>query len=399
MYDFLVFDTETSGANRNKGNPFDPRNKMMALGYLSGNFDGNLTEPTIAPIEYGDLPYGNTLATFQSAIVKAKRIVGFNLKFDLNWASRYKVGFENVRVWDCQLYHFIKVNQMLRYPSLNDVLEYYGLPKKIDKVKAEYWDMGLDTDEVPWDLLSEYLTHDITSTTQVFLRQWEEFCALSQVRRNLILTHMADLVVLQAMEASGFLYDVKKSIQMGKDIEARIKEIDDGLSVYIAGSPKPQISFNSDRQLSAFLYGGKVIKDEQEEFTFHYKDGRTAQKLRWVKKEYQLPRIITPLKGTENANGWSVDVDTMRSLALKAKGFQKQILKVLIERSKLEKRKSTYCEGTPNLMESMQWQESKLHPVLNQCVAVTGRLSCAKPNLQNQDGEMRVCFKSRFSRL
>jgi len=85
-----------------------------------------------------------------------------------------------------------------------------------------------------------------------------------------------------------------------------------------------------------------------------------------------------------------------RTLLRKAKGFQRKILESLILRSKLEKRMSTYCLGTPKLLEHMQWEHSLLHPSINQCVAITGRLSETKPNLQNQDSEMRICFPSRF---
>ena len=385
----LVFDVETTGAQRNKGNAFDPRNKLMCIGLKLG--DG---PKLILDIEHGGDPYKDVLALFQRGVNRSYSLVGFNLKYDMHWCRKYGIDFKDKKVWDCQLYHFFKTNQTHRYPSLDEVATHYGLPKKIDTVKIDYWDKGIDTDQVPWETLKEYSEYDVELTWLIYQRQMEEFEQLPQNRKNLILLHMEDLLGLEEMEYNGTLYNVALSLSMAEQLEREINTIDSSLARYCPNVP---ISFNSDRQLSAFLFGGKVLKDEQETYIFTYKDGRTAEKKRWIKKEYQLPKILEPLKGTENQNGYSVDVGTLKTLRGKTKGFKASILERLIERSAKEKRKSTYCLGTPKLMEAMQWEHDLLHPNLNQCVAITGRLACAKPNLQNQDGEMRICFPSRFS--
>ena len=387
----LVFDVETTGAQRNKGNPFDPRNKLMCIG-----FKGKKVH--CWNIEHQPEPYKEQLDQFQEYVDRCDVLVGFNLKYDMHWAKRYGISFINqdLKVWDCQLYYFFKTNQQGRMPSLNDVAAHYGLPSKLDRVKLEFWDVGLDTDQVPWEILAEYSEQDVNLTWQIYQLQMEEFKDLPQNRQNLILLHMEDLLGLAEMEYNGTKYNVEMSLSMAEQLEREITEIDRGLARYC---PNVSISFNSDRQLSAFLYGGMVSKEGQETYTFTYKDPKKApvQKQRWVKKQYQLPKIIDPLKGTENQNGYSVDVGTLRALLGKAKGFQKKILEPLILRSKLEKRKSTYCLGTPKLMEAMQWEHSLLHPSINQTVAITGRLSETKPNLQNQEEAMRICFPSRFS--
>ena len=384
----LVFDVEATGACRNKANPFDPRNKLMCVGVFT-----HLAE--VIDIEHGVDPYKDVLDWFQSKVDFADTLVGFNLKYDMHWCKRYGIDFTGKKAWDCQLYHFFKTNQQGRMPSLDGVAAHYGLPMKPDKVKLDYWDKGLDTDQVPWPILEEYSLHDVDTTWNIYQLQIAEFELLPQNRQNLILLHMEDLLGLEEMEYNGTLYNTKMSLDMAEQLEREIAEIDAGLARYCPNVP---ISFNSDRQLSAFLYGGVVTKDEQEDYLFSYKDPKKApvQKQRWIKKDYQLPKIIEPLKGTDNANGWSVDVGTLKTLLGKAKGFQRKILEPLIKRSAMEKMKSTYCLGTPKLIEHMQWQHGLLHPSLNQCVAVTGRLSCTKPNLQNQQGEMRICFPSRY---
>ena len=69
----------------------------------------------------------------------------FNGKFDLAWLRRYNIDFSSCRIWDCQLVHFILTGQKESYPSLNEVAEYYGLGTKLDQVKEEYWNNGIDT--------------------------------------------------------------------------------------------------------------------------------------------------------------------------------------------------------------------------------------------------------------
>ena len=386
----LVFDCEVTGAQRNRGNAFDPRNRLMCIS-AKGHGPAHIFN-----IEHGEDPYANTLGLFQQEVNRADVLVAFNAKFDMHWCKRYGIDFTGKKAWDCQLYHFFKTNQQGRMPSLDGVAAFYGLPVKPNIIKTEYWDKGLDTDQVPWDILEEYSLHDVDTTWEMYVQQMKEFEQLPQNRQNLILLHMEDLLGLEEMEYNGTLYDVKRSLDMAASLEVQINAIDAGLSRYC---PNCSISFNSDRQLSAFLYGGTVVKDEQETYIFTYKDPKKPpiEKKRWVKKNYVLPKIIEPLKGTDNQNGWSVDVGTLRTLLGKAKGFQRKILEPLVLRSKLEKRMSTYCLGTPKLMDAMQWEHLLLHPSINQCVAVTGRLSETKPNLQNQDGEMRVCFPSRFS--
>ena len=386
----LVFDVEATGAQRNHANPFDPRNRLMCVGTRIAK------GATCLNIEYGPDPYQADLEFVQHQVNFCDVLVAFNAKYDMHWGKRYGINFNGKKVWDCQLYHFFKTNQQGRMPSLDGVASFYGLPVKPNIIKTEYWDKGLDTDQVPWDILEEYSLHDVDVTWEIYLKQIAEFSELPPNRQNLILLHMEDLLGLEEMEYNGTLYNAKMSLDMAEQLGREITAIDSGLARYC---PNVAISFNSDRQLSAFLYGGKVLKDEQEDYIFTYKDGRQKGKTRWVKKEYSLPKIIEPLKGTDNQNGWSVDVGTLRTLLGKAKGFQRKILEPLIQRSKMEKRKSTYCLGTPKLMEFMQWEHNLLHPQLNQCVAITGRLSCTKPNLQNQDSDMRICFPSRYGVL
>ena len=208
----LIFDVECTGSQRNKANPFDPRNKMCCVSSYAFNWE----RPLVQEIEYADEPYQHHLEILQGNINAADILVGFNLKFDIHWVRRYHIFLnDKVRVWDCQLFYFIQSNQTKRFPSLNDVALHYNLPTKLDIVATEYWDKGLDTDQVPWDILSEYAAYDAELTGNIFKKQYEEFQQLPKNRQNLILLHMRDLLVLEEMEFNGSKYNVDLSLSMG----------------------------------------------------------------------------------------------------------------------------------------------------------------------------------------
>jgi DNA polymerase I-like protein with 3'-5' exonuclease and polymerase domains len=176
----LIYDCEATGAQRNKANPFDPRNKLCCISYhLAGNRG-------VFKIAYDDDPYKHKLDNFQELIDEADLVVGFNLKFDIHWGRRYGLRFDDSRIWDCQLYHFLQSNQRAKFPSLDEVAARWDVPLKLNIVKTEYWDKGLDTDQVPWDILEEYAGWDVDPVTlQVFNRQYSEFKQLPEARRRL----------------------------------------------------------------------------------------------------------------------------------------------------------------------------------------------------------------------
>ena len=73
-----------------------------------------------------------------------------------------------------------------------------------------------------------------------------------------------------------------------------------------------------------------------------------------------------------------------------------KIIDLILTRSGLVKKVSTYYRGLVSLIKDSNWNPGTIHGQLNQCVARTGRLSSSKPNLQNFDGEIKGLFKSRY---
>ena len=118
---------------------------------------------------------GNCTSDTQIAFDSSTLIVGFNIKFDMHWARRIGVDVNKVTIWDCQLAEFMLDYQQNRYPSMNSACEKYGMETKLDKVKDDYWNMGIDTDKVPHVVLREYLYGDLDRTEEIFKQQLKQF--------------------------------------------------------------------------------------------------------------------------------------------------------------------------------------------------------------------------------
>lgn len=369
----LCLDTETSIFN--KGNPFDSRNNLVCYSFATESSSG---------AERWD--EHNTLS---SRLIPIGLVVGFNFKFDLHWLIKEGVHeLRNKQVWDVQIAEFILSNQTLRFPSLNETCEKYGIPLKKDVVKEEYWNKGIDTADIPWPILSEYAEHDAVITLQCYHEQ-RKLMTPAQVKLCYLMCQ--DLQILQEMEMNGLPFDEQLC-------DTRSLEVDDQISAYKTALaniyPNIPINFGSNDHLSAFLYGG-VVKEEGKEHVGFFKTGeRKGQpKYKNIIIEHILPRLYEPLKGSEMQKEgiFATDEGTLRKL----KG-KKGVIQQILELSKLEKLNGTYYKGLVKLRKEKHWPEGTLHGNFNQTTAQTGRLSSNSPNLQNFSSDLQDIFISTF---
>ena len=381
----LVLDCETTTFQ--KGNPYAQRNKLCVV----GGYDGNTSD--YYNVEYDAAPYGAVLDRIKARIKASELLIFFNAKFDICWLRRYGIQI-NIPIWDLQYAHFCITGQEKRMPSLNEVLAYYGLPLKKDIVKEEYWDKGIDTPEIPSEILREYTIHDCVSEYLVFLKQIEYLKDKPQLKR-LIWTGCKDILVTQEMEWNGLKFDVEQSSTLGDECLEQIKELDKQL--YGLGD-WPYINWNSGDHLSSVLYGGPITEEVRQTYQRTLKRGDVVERSHWVKVVHQLPRLVQPDDKTKlkKEGFWSTDEKTLKSLS--ATGIAKEIIRLSLERSKIEKKVGTYFHGFPKLYKEMDWADEILHGQLNHCVTKTGRLSSSKPNQQNLDEEIRKCIITRFSK-
>ena len=329
------------------------------------------------------------IPTLRPQVVSCSTVVGFNIKFDLHWLQRYGLTIGDRRVWDCQLAHFLLTGQREVYPSLDEVLAYYNLPPKDPTIERDYWSKGIDTPDIPQDLMIHYLCRDLEATMEVYQRQQVDFRKNPQLFRLFSLS-CQDLLVLQEMEWNGLKLDVERVHAREKELSSELEAIETRLNGLYPHIP---INWNSVDDVSSILYGGTVVRERREVIGV-YKTGAKIgmPRYRVLEDVHPVPRLCEPLPNSELAKEgyWSTDEQTLKQL----KGA-KHVVADLLARAKLSK-ELDYFKGLPKLIEEKDWDSGMLHGQLNQCVAATGRLSASAPNQQNLSEAIKSCMVSRY---
>ena len=355
---YLIIDTETTclkiHPTKPNGNPFSKKNFLVYVGILS--IKSHSKQYYDFPIEYNEEPYGENLRQIQKLIDEHDILVFFNAKFDLHWLDRYGISFNQKRCYDIQLVEFILKNQKIKFPNLNDVAISYGFEGKLDIVKKEYWDNGIDTEQIPREILIKYLYQDVLQSSEVFFMQQKYINS-----KNKILISLAnqDLITLLEIEKNGMLYDINLSITEGNKIQEEINEIDKQLKDITAF---PSFNGNSGDHISVVLFGGSITIPYQEIIGV-YKTGPRAgqEKLGLKEKEIYFPRLVDPLPGTElkKEGYFETNIEALRSV--NASGTAAKIIKLLLNRSKLDKLVNTYLHGIPKLIEEQDRKSTRLN--------------------------------------
>lgn len=402
----LILDVETTISN--KGHFADRNNRLVMVGLKW------LGQPSAC---YYTLGYDHK-NIIQDSINIADLLVGFNIKFDLHWLRNYGIEFSYKKIWDGQLAEFLFESQTNKYPSLNQALEKYRLPSKLDIVKTEYWDKGIDTDQIPTGILREYLAGDLEGTEGVFLKQKELFKGEHKGKYKLFQLQCEDLKVLQEMEYNGIKFNTKAAREESIKLLHKLEELERDIKQTINAPDNVPINLNSNDHLSAILYGG-TISWTVKVADGVYKSGIKKGQIRFRNTEvsHEFPRLVEPDPKAETAKSkklqekvdwaiathteterltrtYSVSEDVLKNL--KARGKAKIIIDKTLEYGIIEKLRGTYLEGYSNLIETMNWPKDMLHGNLNQCTVVTGRLSSTKPNLQNVDPQTKKFMSSRY---
>jgi DNA polymerase I-like protein with 3'-5' exonuclease and polymerase domains len=375
----LALDTESN--TWNKGAPFDGRHKAVCYSWAVEGDAG------ASPFE------SDSIERLRSAIAGTGVVVGFNLKYDIHVLRKQGIELpEGCRIWDCQLAEFILSNQQWKYPSLNEACAKYGLGSKVDVIAENYWNNGIQTEDIPWNELSEYATQDAILTLALYQKQ-DSIMTPSQKRLCRLMN--LDLMILEEMEWNGIRFNEELCAQRSSEIKIKISEITRELS---AVYPNVSINFGSGDQLSAFLYGGTIVEDGKEHIGF-YKSGLKAgqPKFRNVEILHELPRLVEPLRGSElkKQGFYATNADTL--LKLKANKATRHILDLVQQQTRLETLLSKTYEGLQRKRIEQNWEPGWLHGQFNQVTVATGRLSSSGPNLQNLDSAANDLFISRYN--
>ena len=163
-------------------------------------------------------PDSEGLAAVQKEIDAVEVVIGFNIKFDLHWLRKYGILFQHKRIRDTQVIEFVLSRQTKSYPSLDETAFQRLGEKKLDVVKTEYWDYGVQTDQIPWEVLSQYAAKDVELTYKVYLSQMEEIMQKKSSMWPVINLACNDTLALQECEWNGQRYDREASLHQAEDV-------------------------------------------------------------------------------------------------------------------------------------------------------------------------------------
>lgn len=367
----LTFDVETS--THNKGNWNDTRNELVCISWAVDS----------KPVQYSRLALGTTslCSEFIQAFNTASLLVGFNIKFDLHWVLKYGCTLASQRIHDVQLATFLLHGQVNTYPSLEDTATEYLGKHKQDKVK-EFWQQGIQTRDIPPDILREYSILDVELTRDLY----NKMVVPPELRRLFSLCNQ-DLVTLLRMEQVGLKYNRQRSLELAADLEAEIEQLK---TKNVLAHGIPDFNWGSPKQLASLLFGGEIVSTVKVPIGT-FKSGAKQGQVKYGNQEvtYKLPRLFNPVNKTESGL-YSTDDDTLVKLG------NNELIKDIQKMRKLSKEVNTYLRGLPAKQDDGFYAHNVIYTQFNQCVTDTGRLSSKAPNVQNLSDTALLCMESRY---
>lgn len=415
----IDWETSTKQSYGRKANPFDKDNYVVAYGVKYNNSPSKLYYMENLPNNWLD---------------GVKLLIAHNSKFDLTWiwGDPYFRNWlrEGGKIWCTQYAEYILTGQQAQWNSLNELSAKYGGSQKNDEIKA-MWEAGIDTIDIPKDMLLDYLDDDLCNTRIVFKAQVERAKQLSMI--NSLYTHMEGLLALTEMEYNGLYVNHEVAEGHRKELEQQLVEVIDNLESYIPSDLPEEVTWNwgSKDHLSAMFFGGGIkykrqvhkqcletgeylyTKAKEEWYLLdgvpinpntvkdtskldRYKSGMKAGKLKTKKVDVQGdPKMVyqdfvhevdgmaQPIQEwqTKKDGVYKTDADVL--MQLKSEGVE--AAELMLEWRRIDKDLGTYYrrydpkKKTDVGMLTMIQPDGLIHHNLNNVVTVTGRLSSSNP--------------------
>lgn len=312
LHEICTFDLETGTKrlNKRKASFRDPDNYIVAAGFKVG--DGGVT---------GDYYTQRSNVAFPD-LDSVKLLVGQNIKFDLLWTWQcpeiqnfLKAGGT---IWDTQLAEYI-IRGMVpssHMMSMDQMVEKYGGTLKIDAVK-EMWEAGIDTPDIPQDLLMKYLVGcpeeeidgDVNNTFLIFLGQLAQIRQMHPNTLQMLKNRMESILATSEMEYNGLHIDVDLGNELQKEVKEELTVLDGRMLQYLPELP-PEFNFNwgSNHHKSYLIYGGTATYDK---WVQHHDE--ETDELLYAKKTVKWPMVYGQPVDPWDENYWGYTADTYKS--------------------------------------------------------------------------------------
>lgn len=342
-----------------------------------------------------------------------KELVGHNIRFDLLYiwkVEKLQYMLKNgLKVWDTQLAHYFLSGQKDKYPALRDIaVNKYGCDER-PKVMEEYWKNGVDTCEIPQDLVLHDVLNDVIDTESIYLQQLQEAEECGML--DYIEAQMDFLLAMTEAEYNGIKVnrEVLHKNKILLEEELQIKTVEFLKNIEQRWTEIIPFSITNPGHLSTLLFGGSLkhfvvepVINELGELTL-IKSGinKGTVKTKKIQRDIVLkglelfadPEKMTAREGVYETNEDALELVLVRNRSNKQ---AREIIEQILYLRGLNKQISTYYIGT----EECLYNDDLVHPVFNHTSTETGRLSSTKPNAQNQpsaeDSLVLQHFVSRF---
>jgi DNA polymerase I-like protein with 3'-5' exonuclease and polymerase domains len=429
----LTLDVENTTVKRNGKlhlDPFEPENTLVMVGMLEDN--GVETIVTFDHADHAPTPNGHRIV--QDALDNTSLLIAHNAPHDLLWL--WESGFTyDGNVYDTMLGEYVLQRGQKQPLSLEACAERYALDTQKQDTLKEYFKNGYSTRDIPHDELSEYLSHDLHATQQLYITLQTKYEGCISLVPTLELTNQL-AIHLARIYQRGFKVDLAALDEVRQEFESERNLLKIALEEQAADlmGDRP-INLNSPEQLSWVIYSRKphdkkvwadLFDERMPDAEYKRTVNRHSDKL-YKQKAHQcstcngsgqirkqkkdgtlyartnrcsncnatgyifsdMGNNIAGLKFTPpnskwvSANGFGTGKDNLiflegiaRSRGMKeAETFLRNVRRL----SAVETYLSSYVEGISNHMKP----DGLLHVRLLQHRTGTGRLSGADPNMQN----------------
>lgn len=307
-----TFDLETGThtLDKRKASYLAPENYIVASGFKLGNGE-----------TFGDYYHVPTPVNFPD-LTDVQLLIGQNIKFDLLWTWEHPELQAFLKrggtIWDTQLAEYI-IEGMIpssHMASMNSMVEKYGGTLKIDAVK-EMWEAGIDTPDIPEDLLMKYLLGckeeeidgDVNNTWLIFLGQLARIRNMHPNTLPMLKNRMESILATTECEFNGLHIDVELGLQLREEVKAELDELDARMLQYLPDFP-PEFTFNwaSHYHKSYLIYGGTA---RYQKWVQH-RDEETDELL-YAKKTVKWPMVSGHPVDPWDENYWGYAPDRYKS--------------------------------------------------------------------------------------
>ncbi len=420
----LTLDVENTTTKRDGKlhlDPFEPNNRLVMVGCLTDQGKEYL--------------FRDKFDGVQELLDQATILIGHNIAYDLMWI--WECGFKyDGPVFDTMLGEYILQRGIKEPLHLKDCAIRYDLDTKKEDTLKDYFAKGYNTDQIPAEELSYYLSADLHATQQLADTIYKKLNTeeYGSLLNSVMLTNKV-CVTLAKIYKNGFKVDKEALDQVRTEFEKEKHDVEKRLKQqvqYLMGDTP--INLNSPEQMSWVIYSRKPkdkamwansfskymddssYKDTvKSNSTLIYKTNAVKCRecfgegfIRKIKKDgkpYANPsrcvscdalgynfiptkqiaglKFSAPSSKWVSANGFTINKTYLDTLATVAKRNKMQdavnFLTDLQRLSALDTYLSSFVEGINAYVKP----DGMLHVRLLQHRTSTGRFSGADPNMQN----------------